>query len=110
MSADHQHVYLVCYDIRWPAPHDEKRGQRRLHRIHRLLRGFGDALQDSVFRCTLSPRHRAELELRLKALIDPEVDQVLIVHLGAAGARTTWRATTLGVPMSEAARTCIVIG
>ena len=39
-----------------------------------------------------------------------QLDQVLFVHLGAAGARTSWRTHTLGVPLLDPARSCRIIG
>jgi CRISPR-associated protein Cas2 len=103
-------VFLVCYDIRWPDAAQERSGQRRLARVYRLLRGFGDPIQKSVFRCVLSELQRAHLESALDALIHHRQDQVLFVHLGAAGARTTWRARTLGVPLLDTDRSCKIVG
>jgi CRISPR-associated protein Cas2 len=48
-------TYLVCYDIC---------DDRRLAKVHKTLRGFGDHLQYSIFECQLTPadlgrcRHR----------------------------------------------------
>jgi CRISPR-associated protein Cas2 len=103
-------VYLVSYDVRWPDPADERAGQRRLGKVYRLLRGFGDPIQKSVFRCTLSDLQRAHLEERLDLIIHKQLDQVLFVHLGAAGARTSWRTHTLGVPLLDPERSCKIIG
>src|SRR5437870_5051974 len=41
--------YIVAYDIADP---------KRLQRVHRTMRGYGDPLQYSVFRCILSPSER----------------------------------------------------
>lgn len=91
----HPEVFLVCYDISHPA---------RLRRVHRTLRAFGDAVQLSVFVCALTPMQRARLEGQLKAEIHHDEDQVLFVPLGMAGARTTWRAWSLGRPVVEPER------
>lgn len=88
----HPEVFLVCYDISHPA---------RLRRVHRTVRAFGDAVQLSVFVCALTPMQRARLEAQLKAEIHHDEDQVLFVPLGMAGARTTWRAWSLGRPVAE---------
>ena len=39
--------YLVCYDIRDP---------KRWRRCFKLLKGYGEGLQYSVFRCRLTKR------------------------------------------------------
>ncbi|MDD4792699.1 MAG: CRISPR-associated endonuclease Cas2, partial [Firmicutes bacterium] len=38
--------FIVCYDISDP---------KRLRKMYRTMRGFGDPLQKSVFTCDLSP-------------------------------------------------------
>jgi CRISPR-associated protein Cas2 len=103
-------LYLVCYDIRWPAPHDEKAGARRLKRVYDTLRGFGDPVQASVFRCALSDLQRAHLSARLDQIVHKQLDQVLIVHLGAVEAKTAWRVETIGVPLIDPERVCKIIG
>jgi len=44
--------YLVCYDVR-----DDK----RLRRVHKLMKAYGEAWQYSVFYCTLKPIDRVRL-------------------------------------------------
>ena len=83
------HVYLVSYDIADP---------KRLRKVFKTMRGFGDHLQFSVFLCVLSPLQRERMERRLEDLIHHGEDQVLIVPLGAASADRSWRMTTLGLP------------
>jgi CRISPR-associated protein Cas2 len=51
------------------------------------MRGYGDHLQLSVFRCELSDRERAEMIAELSPLIAHDQDQVLIVDLGPADGR-----------------------
>jgi CRISPR-associated protein Cas2 len=93
-------VYLVCYDICAPG---------RLRRVYRILRGFGDALQYSVFRCTLSEVQLARLKDRLSGALNAAEDQVLFVRLGPEDARTTWRAFTLGVPLVHPERVARIV-
>jgi len=83
------HVYLVSYDIA---------DAKRLRRVFKTMRGFGDHLQYSVFLCVLSPLQRERMVGRLEELIHHGEDQVLIVPLGAAGAQRSWRMSTLGLP------------
>ena len=69
-------LYVVTYDVR-----DDK----RLRRVFKLMRGYGDHLQYSVFRCELSERERVELMEKLTGVIKHDEDQVLLFPLGPAG-------------------------
>ena len=60
-----EHLYLVTYDIR-----DDKRWRR----VFRLMKGFGEWLQLSVFQCRLSRRRHAELLQLLDNLVNHRVD------------------------------------
>lgn len=64
--------YLVSYDIS---------DQKRLRRMFKTMRGFGDHLQYSVFRCDLSPQERVLLMEAITPIINHRDDQVLIVDL-----------------------------
>ena len=66
-------TYIVCYDIC-----DDK----RLRRVFKTLRGWGDHLQYSVFRCELTHRELVELRAELGAIIHHTEDQVLFVDVG----------------------------
>lgn len=65
--------YLVTYDIREP---------KRLRKVFKIMRAFGDHLQYSVFRCVLSPANKVRLLEALGEVIHHKEDQVLIFHLG----------------------------
>lgn len=65
--------FLVCYDIAHP---------KRLRRVHRMMKDYGDWLQYSVFSCHLSATDHAELQRRLLEVIDQRRDQVMFVRLG----------------------------
>lgn len=52
--------YLVCYDIS-----DDK----RLKKIFKLMRGFGDHLQYSVFECQFTPADLVRCRESLRAII-----------------------------------------
>jgi CRISPR-associated protein Cas2 len=66
--------YLVSYDI----PDD-----RRRSRIFKLMRGWGERGQYSVFCCQLNPRERLELIDELKTRMNADEDQTLFVEAGA---------------------------
>lgn len=91
--------YLVCYDIV-----DDK----RLRRVFKTCKNFGDHLQYSVFECDLSPMERAGLEEDLNAIIDHSEDQVLFVALGPAEGRGDRVITALGVPYTKFDAACYV--
>lgn len=63
--------HLVAYDI-----HDE----RRLRRVAKLMEGYGERLQLSVFRCRLNPQTRAELLWKLSQITTDE-DSLMVVPL-----------------------------
>ena len=67
--------YLVTYDIR-----DEK----RLPRVFRKMRGFGEHVQYSVFICELSPKEKAYMIDMLNTIIKNDEDGIMIVNLGPA--------------------------
>ncbi len=93
-------VYLVTYDIS---------DQRRWRRIYRIMRGFGDHLQLSVFRCVLSESQRARFLDAVERTIKPTEDQVIVVPLGAAASGTAWRAFALGRPLIRPQRSARVV-
>lgn len=69
-------IYIVTYDIA---------DQKRLRRVFRLLRGYGEWVQLSVFQCRLTPIRRIRLESELNSEIIKNEDHVLIIRIGAAG-------------------------
>ncbi|HUM81972.1 MAG TPA: CRISPR-associated endonuclease Cas2, partial [Methanothrix sp.] len=44
--------YIVSYDIMDP---------RRLHTVHKTMKGFGEPIHYSVFRCNLTDKGKVEL-------------------------------------------------
>ena len=63
--------YLICYDIRDP---------KRWRRVFKLLKGYGNSLQYSIFRCRLTKRQSEQLRWELAALLDP-ADSLMIASL-----------------------------
>lgn len=70
-----EHLYIVTYDIA-----DDKRWRR----VFKLMHGYGEWLQLSVFQCRLTRARQAELTSRLGGTIAHAEDHVLIVDLGLA--------------------------
>lgn len=79
--------YIVSYDIS---------DAKRLRRVHRTMRGFGNALQYSVFRCDLSPAERVLLVEALSQVINHREDQVMLVNLGPRDGHVQESLETLG--------------
>lgn len=85
-------AYLVCYDIR-----DDK----RLRRVAKAMRGFGERVQYSVFRCILGERERVLLQQKMETLIALSEDHILIVDLGLQDGRGSKALTTIGKPLPD---------
>ena len=69
------HLYIVTYDIGNP---------KRWRRVFRLLEGFGEWLQLSVFHCRLTAQRHAELIALLDGIVHHEDDHVLLIDVGLA--------------------------
>ncbi len=65
--------YLVTYDICDP---------KRLSRVFKMLRGYGDHVQYSLFLCDLSKKDQIILKGKLDKLVHHEEDQILFLNLG----------------------------
>ncbi|MCS7268192.1 MAG: CRISPR-associated endonuclease Cas2 [Geminicoccaceae bacterium] len=72
-------MVLISYDVRT----DDEAGRRRLRRVARVCRDWGQRVQYSVFECELDPAQWARLKARLLAEIDPERDSLRFYFLGA---------------------------
>lgn len=92
--------YLVCYDIA-----DEK----RLRKVFKTMRGWGDHIQFSVFECQLTPADLVKLRAELAGLIHHTEDQVLFVLLGPAEGRGERVITAMGIPYTRLDAPCIVV-
>jgi len=91
---------LVCYDIS-----DEK----RLRKVFKVMRGYGDHLQFSVFECQMTPMDLARCRNELSEIIHHDRDQVLFVNLGPAEGRGDRVITALGKPYAAIDAPCIVV-
>ncbi len=70
--------YIVTYDIADPV---------RLRKVFKAMKGFGEHLQLSVFRCDLTDLAMARLKAALLQVIDAQKDQVLIIDVGPTEGR-----------------------
>jgi len=69
--AEHKVCYLICYDIRSP---------KRWRKAYKLLEGYGERLQYSIFRIWLTLREREKLRWELEKILKPE-DSLLIAGI-----------------------------
>lgn len=70
---------LVSYDVAT----DDDGGQRRLRRVARACKDFGQRVQYSVFECIVDPAQWAQLKARLISEIDTEKDSLRFYYLGS---------------------------
>lgn len=70
-----EHLYIVAYDIRDP---------KRWRRIFRIMNGYGEWLQLSVFQCRLTTQRYAELIALLDGIIHHADDHIVLLDLGRA--------------------------
>ena len=93
------HLYIVAYDIS---------DQKRWRRVFKIMNGYGEWMQLSVFQCRLTPRRHAELIATLDEIIHHGEDHVLIMDLGPADGVEV-RVTSLGKEFSAITREAIVV-
>lgn len=92
-------TYLVCYDIT---------NEKRLKRVFKICRNYGNHLQYSVFECDLNESEKIKLQQELSNVINHNEDQVLFVSLGPAEGRGERVITSLGIPYIKIDAPCYV--
>ena len=95
-----RHTYVVTYDICDP---------KRLRKVYKLMLGWGEHLQLSVFQCELNHRELVELRIELDRIIRSTEDQVLFVNVGTVDGRGSEAITSLGRPYIDPERVAIVV-
>jgi len=66
--------FLVAYDIR---------DDRRLRQVHKTMKGYGWAMQYSVFICDLDAMEMTTMRTALTNIINHAIDAIAIVDLGS---------------------------
>ena len=94
-----ERTYIVTYDIA---------DDRRWRRLFKIMHGFGEWLQLSVFQCRLSRRRRAELETLLRELVKTGEDHVLLIDVGPAD-KTDLAVASIGKIFAKIERRAIVV-
>lgn len=80
---------LVTYDVNT----ETLEGQRRLSKVARLCKDYGQRVQNSVFECVLTEVQLAELKNKLELVMDKTSDSIRIYYLNRSENR---RIITLG--------------
>jgi len=94
-----EHLYVVTYDISDP---------KRWRSIFKLMNGYREWLQLSVFQCRLSKRRHAELLATLDEIIHHDDDHVLMLDLGLADSVTP-RVVSLGKAFDPVVREPVIV-
>ncbi len=92
--------YLVCYDIS---------NAKRLRRVHKLMKGFGESWQYSVFFCILKDVDRVRMQTMIEEEINHREDQVMLLELGSDEQSARRRITVLGESLPEIETGMVVI-
>jgi CRISPR-associated protein Cas2 len=93
-------MVLVTYDVKTTAPG----GAKRLQRVAKVCRDFGQRVQYSVFEIEVDPAQWTLLKARLEEIVDRDYDSLRYYHLGANWRRRVEHfgakpATDLGGPL-----------
>lgn len=72
-------LVVVCYDVATTEPE----GQRRLRRVAKTCKDYGQRVQFSVFECQVDPAQWTALKQKLIDKIDQETDSLRFYFLGA---------------------------
>lgn len=98
MNTD-EHLYMIVYDVRHP---------KRWRQLYKLMQGYGEWVQLSVFQCLLTPMRRAQLLGRIEDVIDALEDHVILMDLGTS-TRERPAVLSLGKPFQAVNRQVNII-
>lgn len=94
-----EHLYVVTYDISSP---------RRWRRVFRIMEGYGDWLQLSVFQCRLGRTRVLELEAALAEAMNQAEDHVIMLDLGPLEGVTP-KVKSLGKAFRPVVREAVIV-
>lgn len=93
------HLYIVAYDIT---------DQKRWRRVFRIMKGYGQWLQLSIFQCRLTQKQQAELIALLDGVIHHDADHVVLLDLGPSESVDP-RVVSLGKAFSSVAQEPVIV-
>lgn len=97
--AGQEHLYIVAYDIA---------DQKRWRAVFKLMHGYGEWVQLSVFQCRLSRQRHAELVATLDQIIHHKEDHVVLMNIGPAEAISP-KVVSLGKDFEPVQREPIIV-
>lgn len=71
-------MVLITYDVNT----SDAQGKKRLRQIAKQCVNYGQRVQNSVFECVVDATQCKQLQQKLIALMDPEVDSLRFYYLG----------------------------
>lgn len=71
-------MVLITYDVST----ETEAGKKRLYKVAKQCKNYGQRVQNSVFECLLEPALLKQLQSKLEKIIDPEVDSLRYYYLG----------------------------
>ena len=71
---------MIMSDVRWHLIAYDVRDPKRLRQTAKLLEGYGERIQYSIFRCRLDDLTLAKLRWELADILEPE-DDLLVIPL-----------------------------
>lgn len=92
--------YLVCYDVC---------NAKRLRRVFKIMKGYGEHWQFSIFFCVLKNIDRVRMQTDLEAEMNLKEDQVLIVDLGPDEQEARAAAAIVGQSLPKPERGMVVV-
>lgn len=69
---------LITYDVETSS----SQGKKRLRKVAKCCKDFGQRVQNSVFECLVDGSDFVKLKAKLLSLIDPKLDSIRIYQLG----------------------------
>lgn len=71
-------MVLITYDVNT----ETDGGKKRLNKVAKQCKNYGQRVQNSVFECLIDPTQFAELKNKLENIADPETDSIRYYFLG----------------------------
>ena len=92
--------YLVCYDIS---------SQKRWRKVFKVMNGYGEWWQYSIFFCVLKEIDRVRMQSLLEEHLNLKEDQCIIVDLGPDESAARDAATVLGQSLPRGESGVVVV-
>lgn len=71
-------MVLITYDVNT----ETAAGRKRLYKVAKQCKNYGQRVQNSVFECVLDPVLLKQLQIKLEKIIDIEKDSIRYYNLG----------------------------